>query len=149
METHIHHTSMIPYSPHYPGAPATTLHALHENQFTTPGLNRFIAPKANQFSNNHYNHAVTRYIEDSPYDDDPHINPQLTENFFIFYLDSTNKKLDHIIDHALKTQKPMNRSFQFNHFALTFNYLTPKERDMYCSHKIVLKTKTTHTYKYY
>ena len=43
----------------------------------------------------------------------------------------------------------MNRSFKFNYFALTFNFLTPKERDMYCSHEIVLKTKTTHTYKYY
>ena len=59
--------------------------ALHENQFTTIGLNqtlnRFIAPKANQLSINHFVHAVARYMEEYPYDDDPNINPQ--QNFLI------------------------------------------------------------------
>ena len=61
--------------------------ALHENQFTSIGLsqtlNRFVAPKANQFYLNHYDYAVAMYMENSPYDIDPNINPQLTEIFFI------------------------------------------------------------------
>ena len=88
--------------------------ALHENQFTTIGLNqtlnRFIAPKPNRFSINHYDHAVNRYMKDSPNDDDPNTHPQQTESFFkkseyIFHLDSTNKKLDNIKDHALEKIK--------------------------------------------
>ena len=81
------------------------------NRFTTIGLNqtqnKFVAPKGNRFYVNHYDHAVTRYMKNSPYDDDPNSNPHLTEKFFmkseyIFHLDSNNKKLDHIIDHAQK-----------------------------------------------
>ena len=58
----------------------------HLNQLTTIGLSqipsRFIAQKANRFSFNHYDHTVTRYMEDSPYDNDPNYNPQLNEKFF-------------------------------------------------------------------
>ena len=44
-------------------------------------------------------------MEDCPYDNDSNINPQLTEKLFmkleyLFHLDSTNEKFDHIIDHA-------------------------------------------------
>ena len=36
-----------------------------------------------------------------------------------------------------------------NIFSLTFHSLTPKERDLQCSHEIMLQTKQTHTYTYY
>ena len=92
--------------------------ALHENHFITIGLsqtlNRFIAPKANRLSINPYDHAVIRYMEDSLLDDDPNVYPQQTEKIYIksdLQLDSTKKKFDHFIDHALKTLKLMNRSF--------------------------------------
>ena len=43
---------------------------LHLNLFTTAGLiqtqNRFIAQKANRFSNNHYNQTVIIFMENSP-----------------------------------------------------------------------------------
>ena len=55
--------------------------ARHLNQFTTivlnQALNRFIAQKVNRFPANHYDHTVTRYIEDSPNNDDPNINPNI------------------------------------------------------------------------
>ena len=42
-----------------------------------------------------------------------------------------------------------------NHFtkktqtvSLTFHFVTPKERDLHCSHAIMLRTKQTHTYTY-
>ena len=108
--------------------------ALHLNQFTAIGLNqtlnRFIAQKANRLSINHYDHTGTRYMEDSPYDDDPNINPQLTEKFFInskyfLQLDSTNKKFDHIIDLALTSTKAYKTFFTNSivlHFYLTFSH---------------------------
>ena len=97
-------------------------------------------------------------MEDSPKDGDPNINPELTEkNFikseYIFHLDNTNKKFDHIIDHAVKNTKAYKPFFhKFNHFALTFNFLTRKERYLpfiYCSHEVMLRTKLTHTYRFY
>ena len=38
---------------------------------------------------------------------------------------------------------------KFNHFSLTFHFLTPRERDLHCSHDVMLRTKQTHTYTYY
>ena len=38
---------------------------------------------------------------------------------------------------------------KFEIFLLTFHFLTPKERDLHCSHDIMLRTKQTHTYTYY
>ena len=35
------------------------------------------------------------------------------------------------------------------YFSLIFHFLTPKERDLHCSHDIMLRTKQTHTYTYY
>ena len=59
--------------------------ALNANHFTTielgQTLNRFIAPRANRFSINNYDHAVTRYMEDTPKEDDPNINPDYREDF--------------------------------------------------------------------
>ena len=61
-----------------------------------------------------------------------------------------NKKYDHIISTALRNTKAYDSYFSiFNHFSLTFNFLTPKERDLNCSHQIMLRTKQTHTYTFY
>ena len=38
---------------------------------------------------------------------------------------------------------------KFQTFSLTFHFFTPKERDLHCSHDIMLRTKQTHTYTYY
>ena len=111
--------------------------ALHVNQFTTKGLNqtlnRFIAQKTNRFSINHYDHTVTTYMENSPFDKNPNINPQLTGKLFIgsdyiFHPDSTNKKFDLINDHPLTNTKSYELFFnKLNHFLLMFNFLKPKE----------------------
>ena len=71
----------------------------------TPNNEQNHSTQSKPTSNNHYDQAVTRFMETSVYDDDP--NPQLTEKIFIkseyiFHLDSTLKNFDHIIDHALK-----------------------------------------------
>ena len=130
--------------------------ALHVDQFTTIGLNqtlnRFIAPTANWFSIKCYDHAVTRSMEDYPYDDDPKIKLKLTEIFSYYQnLYSTLialKKFDNIIDdsHIYPSAKIFHK---ISHFALAFNFLTPKERDIYCSQEIMLKTKLTNKYTYY
>ena len=89
------------------------------------------------------------------YDDDPNINSQLTEKFliksqYIFHLDGTNKKLDHIIDHALTNTEAYEPFFnKFNQFALTFNFFTPNERDIHCSPEVMLKMNLTQMYTYY
>ena len=62
--------------------------------------------RANRLSINHYDHAVTSYIEDTPHEDNPITNPQLTEKFFIrskyiFHLDSTDTKFDTSTDTIL------------------------------------------------
>ena len=62
-----------------------------------------------------------------------------------------NKKYDHIISAALRDTKAYDSYFsKINHFSLTFNFLTPKEFDLHCSHQIMLrKKKQTHTYTDY
>ena len=130
----------------------------NENQFTAVGLsqtlNRFIAPRADIFAITHYNHAVTRYMADTPHEDVPSTNPQLIEKNLIrwdytFHLDGTNKKYDNIIARALTNTKAYEPFFStFNHFALTFHFLTPKEWDVHSSHEIMLKSKLNHTYTY-
>ena len=76
--------------------------AIHEKHFTTIGLNqtlnRSIAQRANRFSIYHYDHAITRYIEDTPNEDDPNVDPQLKDIFFIkfeyvFHIDINNQKI--------------------------------------------------------
>ena len=132
--------------------------ALHKKQFTTIGLNqtltRFFTQKANRFSINQYDHAIARPNEDIFSNDDTNANHQLTEKFFIksSYIFTINclKKYDHIISAALRDTKAYNSYFsKLNHFSLTFNFLTPKERDIHCSHQIMLRTKQTYTYTYY
>ena len=61
-----------------------------------------------------------------------------------------NKKYDNAIYTALCDAKAYDCYFKkFNHFSLTFNFLTPKECDLQCSHQIILRTKKTHSYTYY
>ena len=38
---------------------------------------------------------------------------------------------------------------KFQTFSLTFHFLTPKERDLHCSHDIMLRTKQTYYHTYY
>ena len=56
----------------------------------------------------------------------------------------------HIISEAL-TDMQAYESFKekFQLFSLTFHFLAPHERDLHCSHDIMLRTKQTHTYTYY
>ena len=93
--------------------------------------------------------------QDQFLDDDKFTNPQLTENFFIrtpyiFTLSSLDKKHDHIISEALIDIQACESFYdKFETFSLTFHFLTPKDRDLHCSHDIMLRTKQTHTYTYY
>ena len=58
---------------------------------------------------------------------------------YIFNLDSTNKNYDHIIDNAIMNTKAYKPFFsKFDQFALIFNFLTPKGRDINCSHEVML-----------
>ena len=88
-------------------------------------------------------------MKDSPYDDDPNLNPKLTEKVFIksdylFLLDITNKKFDQIVDPHTKTLEPYEPFFHnFNHFALAFNFFESKERAFYSSHEVMLKKEPT------
>ena len=60
------------------------------------------------------------------------------------------KKHNHIISEALiDTQAYQSFQDKFILFKLTFHFLTPQERDLHCSHDIMLRTKQTHTYTYY
>ena len=80
--------------------------ALYENQFTTirlnRTLNRFIASLANRFSINHYDQAITRYMEDTPSKDDQNTNPQLTEKIFTLISLPYTKGKRHSLDNLYK-----------------------------------------------
>ena len=57
--------------------------------------------------------------------------------------------LDNIFARALTKTKAYEYYFnKFDQVDLTFYFLTPKERDIHCSHEILM-TKLTHTYTYY
>ena len=61
-----------------------------------------------------------------------------------------DRKYDHIISEALndiQAYESFKEKFQL--FSLTFQFLAPHERDLHCSHDIMLRTKQTHTYTYY
>ena len=61
-----------------------------------------------------------------------------------------NKKYDNTFFTALRDSKAYDFYLNiFYHFPLTFSFLTPKERDLHCSHRIMLRNKQTHTYIYY
>ena len=133
--------------------------ALTPKQFTQIGyrksLIRFTAPKTNDDSIDYYDLNIIRPNEDIYPNNDPFANIQLTEKLFIktpytFILNNLNKKYDNVISAALRDIHAYDSYFnKFNHFSLTFHSLTPIERNLHCSHDVMLRTKQTHTYTYY
>ena len=133
--------------------------ALTLRKFTYIGfkklLKEFTAPRANDCIIEFYDHNIIRPNQDQFLDDDRFANPQLTEKFFIstpylFTFNNFDKKHDNIISEALiDTQAYQSFQDKFNLFTLTFHFLTPQERDLRCSHDIMLCIKQTHTYTYY
>ena len=99
--------------------------------------------------------STTRPNEDIFLNDDQFANPQLTEKFFIktpyvFNLNTLDKKYDNVISAELRDIHAYDSYFnKFNKFSLIFHFLTPKERDLHCTHDVMLRTKQTHTYIYY
>ena len=115
----------------------------------------FHAPRANDYSIEYYDHKIIRPNQDQFLGEDKFAGPQLTEKFFIrtlytFTLSSLDKKHDHIISEALIDIQAYESFYaKFETISLTFHFLTPKERDLHCSHGIMLRTKKPHTYTYY
>ena len=132
---------------------------LTPRQFTYIGykksLKTYTAPRANEYTLEYYDHNIIRTNQDQFLDDDRFANPQFTEKFFIktpyvFTLNIFDRKFDHIISEALiDTQAYESFKERFQIFSLTFHFLAPHERDLHCSHDIMLRTKQTHTYTYY
>ena len=136
--------------------PTTPLTA---RQFTYVGYKKSLkihtAPRANEYTLEYYDHNIIRANQDQFLDEDRFANPQITEKFFIktpyiFTLNIFDRKFDHIISEALtSTQAYESFKERFQIFSLTFHFLAPHERDLHCSHDIMLRTKQTHTYSYY
>ena len=132
---------------------------LTARQFTYVGYKKslkiYTAPRANEYTLEYYDHNIIRANQDQFLDDDRFANPQITEKFFIktpyvFTLNIFDRKFDHIISEALtNTQAYESFKERFQIFSLTFHFLAPHERDLHCSHDIMLRTKQTHTYSYY
>ena len=132
---------------------------LTPRQFTYVGYKKSLkthtAPRANEYTLEYYDHNIIRANQDQFLDDDRFANPQITEKFFIktpyiFTLNIFDRKFDHIISEALTdTQAYESFKERFQIFSLTFHFLAPHERDLHCSHDIMLRTKQTHTYSYY
>ena len=82
-------------------------------------------------------------------------NPQLKEKFFIktsyvLTIIIFDRKNDHIISESLADIQAYEIFYgNFQLISLTFHFLSPQERDLHCSHDIMLRTKQTHTYTYY
>ena len=132
---------------------------LTARQFTYIGYKKSLkihtAPRANEYTLEYYDHNIIRANQDQFLDDDRFANPQITEKFFIktpyvFTLNIFDRKFDHIISEALThTQAYESFKERFQILSLTFHFLAPHERDLHCSHDIMLRTKQTHTYTYY
>ena len=132
---------------------------LTARQFTYVGYKKSLkthtAPRANEYTLEYYDHNIIRANQDQFLDDDRFANPQITEKFFIktpyiFTLNIFDRKFDHIISEALTdTQAYESFKERFQIFSLTFHFLAPHERDLHCSHDIMLRTKQTHTYSDY
>ena len=130
--------------------------SLTPRQFTYVGykklLKTFTAPRTNDFSIEYYDHNIIRPKQNQFLDEDRFENPQLTEKFFIktsylFTLNIFDKKHDHIISEALVDIQAYESFYdKFLLTLLTFHFLSPQERDLYCSHDIMLRTKQTHTH---
>ena len=129
--------------------------SLTSRQFTYVGYKKLLktltAPRVNDFSIEYYDHKIIRPNHDQFLDEDRFANPQLTENFFIktsylFTLSIFDKKHDHIISETLVDMQAYESFYdKFQLFSLTFHFLSPQERDLHCSHDIMLRTKQTHT----
>ena len=93
----------------------------------------FTAPRANEYSIEHYDHNIIRPNQDQFLDDDKFADPQLNEKFFIrtpyiFTLSSIDKKHDHINSEALIDIQAYESFYEkFETFPLIFHLLTPKE----------------------
>ena len=132
---------------------------LTARQFTYVGYKKSLkihtAHRANEYTLEYYDHNIIRANQDQFLDEDRFANPQITEKFFIktpyvFTLNIFDRKFDHIISEALtSTQAYESFKERFQIFSLTFHFLAPHERDLHCSHDIMLRTKQTHTYSYY
>ena len=113
------------------------------------------APRAIEYSIEYYGHNIIRPNQAQFLDDDQFANPQLTEKFFIrtpylFTLSTLDKKHDHIISDELCDVQAYESFYEkLETFSLTFHFPTPEERDLHCSHDIMLRTKQTHTYTYH
>ena len=126
---------------------------LTPRQFTYIGYKKSLkthtAPRANEYTLEYYDHNIIRANQDQFLDDDRFANPQITEKFFIktpyvFTLNIFDRKFDHIISEALTdTQAYESFKERFQIFSLTFHFLAPHERDLHCSHDIMLRTKQT------
>ena len=127
---------------------------LTHRQFTHIGYKKsiktFTAPRANEFTIEHYDHNIIRTNQDQFLDDDRFANPQLTEKFFIktpyvFTLNIIDRKYDHIISEALtdmQAYESFKEKFQF--FSLTFHFLAPRERDLHYTTLCYALNKPTH-----
>ena len=132
---------------------------LTSRQFTYIGYKKSLkthtAPRANEYTLEYYDHNIIRANQDQFLDDDRFANPQITEKIFIktpyvFTLNIFDRNFDHIISEALTdTQAYESFKERFQTFSLTFHFLAPHERDLHCSHDIMLRTKQTHTYTYH
>ena len=132
---------------------------LTPRQFTYVGykklLKTFTAPRANEFAIEYYDHNIIRPNQEQFLDENGFANPQLTEKIFIktsyvFTLNIFDRKNDHIISESLADIQAYESFYdKFQLFSLTFHFLSPQERDLHCSHDIMLRTKQTHTYTYY
>ena len=133
--------------------------SLTPRQFTYVGnkkiLKTFTAPRANDFSIEYYDHNNIRPNHDQFLDEDRFANPQLTENFliktsYLFTLNIFDKKHDLIISEALVDIQAYESFYdKFQLFSQTSHFLSPQERNLHCSHDIMLRTKQTHSYTYY
>ena len=132
---------------------------LTPRQFTYVGykklLKTFTAPRDNEFAIEYYDHNIIRPNQDQFLDEDRFANPQLTENFFIktsyvFSLDIFDRKHDQNISESLFDLQAYESFYdKFQLFSLTFHFLSPQERDLHCSHDLMVRTKQTHAYTYY
>ena len=120
-------------------------------------LKTFTAPRANDYSIEYYDHNIIRPSQDQILNDDRFASPQVTEKFFIktsyiftLTLNIFDKKHDHFISEALADIQAYETFYnKFQLFSLTFHFLSPKKRDLHCSHDIMLRTKQTHTFSFY
>ena len=112
-------------------------------------LKTFTAPRANEFAIEYYDHNIIRPNQDQFLDENRFANPQLTENVFIktsyvFTLNIFDRKNEHVISESLADIQAYESFYdKFQLFSLFFNFLSPQERNLHCSHDIMLRTKQT------